>query len=422
MKENIFKKILHVILSGINGILWFFNLLFTGFKLLFGYIFKGVAFVLVNIGKVVHLFVSKCIKPIINATKNLFVKFRNVLEKLWQKILKKFEGKGEENELAQKKRRNVLFSKMTYRQRQAIWGYVFITPLIIGFIYFFVFPFFTTVLFSFSNIYRAGVLSSTNEVLGVVTEWVGFDNYDYIWNIHAKFKDTLGSVFFDSLLNVLMILIFSLIIAVVLNSNFKGRSFVRAIFFMPVIFNSQAVEAAMSTGAALTNAMEESGQDIFSTMFNFGDFLTNANIPVVAVNFLTSASDSIFDVISYSGVQILIFLSGIQSVPRHLYEAAKIEGATQYEIFWKITFPMVSPLMMTAGVYTVVDSFLRSELLSIMDKYAIAGNVEDYTYGLGALTNDGIYAAMSILFCLVSLAVVVIVLLAIRKLVFYYDE
>lgn len=422
MKENIFKKILHVILSGINGILWFFNLLFTGIKLAYNYISKGVGFVLVNIGKVVHLFVSKCIKPIIKALGSAYIKVRNALERLGRKIAKKFEGKGEENELVSKKRKNILFSKMTYRQRQAIWGYVFITPLIIGFIYFFVFPFFTTVLFSFSNIYRAGVLNSTNEVLGVVTEWVGFDNYDYIWNIHPTFKDTLGTVFFDSLLNVLMILIFSLIIAVVLNSNFKGRSFVRAIFFMPVIFNSQAVEAAMSTGAALTDAMEESGQDIFSTMFNFSDFLTNANIPVVAVNFLTTASDSIFDVISYSGVQILIFLSGIQSVPRHLYEAAKIEGATQYEIFWKITFPMVSPLMMTAGVYTVVDSFLRSELLSIMDKYAIAGNVEDYTYGLGSLTKDGVYAAMSILFCLVSLAVVVIVLLAIRKLVFYYDE
>lgn len=422
MKENIFKKILHVILSVINGILWFFNLLFTGIKLAYYYISKGVGFVLVNIGKVVHLFVSKCIKPIIKVLGSAYIKVRNALERLGQKIAKKFEGKGEEKELVSKKRKNILFSKMTYRQRQAIWGYVFITPLIIGFIYFFVFPFFTTVLFSFSNIYRAGVLNSTNEVLGVVTEWVGFDNYDYIWNIHPTFKDTLGTVFFDSLLNVLMILIFSLIIAVVLNSNFKGRSFVRAIFFMPVIFNSQAVEAAMSTGAALTDAMEESGQDIFSTMFNFSDFLTNANIPVVAVNFLTTASDSIFDVISYSGVQILIFLSGIQSVPRHLYEAAKIEGATQYEIFWKITFPMVSPLMMTAGVYTVVDSFLRSELLTIMDKYAIAGNVEDYTYGLGSLTKDGVYAAMSILFCLVSLAVVVIVLLAIRKLVFYYDE
>ena len=130
---------------------------------------------------------------------------------------------------------------------------------------------------------------------------------------------------------------------------------------------------------------------------------------------------SIFDVISYSGVQILIFLSGIQSVPKHLYEAAKIEGATQYEIFWKITFPMVSPLMLTAGVYTVVDSFLRSDLLKLMDKYGLAGDVT-YTLGLGNLTNDGIYAAMSILFFLVSLAVVIIVLLAIRKLVFYRDE
>lgn len=82
---------------------------------------------------------------------------------------------------------------------------------------------------------------------------------------------------------------------------------------------------------------------------------------------------------------------------------------------------MVSPLMLTAGVYTVVDSFLRSDLLKLMDKYGLAGDVT-YTLGLGNLTNDGIYAAMSILFCLVSLAVVIIVLLAIRKLVFYRDE
>ena len=82
---------------------------------------------------------------------------------------------------------------------------------------------------------------------------------------------------------------------------------------------------------------------------------------------------------------------------------------------------MVSPLMLTAGVYTVVDSFLRSELLTLMKKYSIAGDVA-YTLGLGNLTNDGVYAAMSILFCLVSLAVVIIVILAIRKLVFYHDE
>ena len=190
---------------------------------------------------------------------------------------------------------------------------------------------------------------------------------------------------------------------------------------MPVIFNSQAIDVAMNTGDVISDAMNEANQDVFSTMFNFSDFLTNANLPATAVNFLSSASESIFDIISFSGVQILIFLSGIQSVPKHLYEAAKIEGATQYEIFWKITFPMVSPLMLTAGVYTVVDSFLRSEILTTINRFKTAGNVT-FAGGLGNLTNYGVHAAMSLLFCLSSILVIAIVIFVISKVVFYYDE
>ena len=120
-------------------------------------------------------------------------------------------------------------------------------------------------------------------------------------------------------------------------------------------------------------------------------------------------------------LKYLIFLSAIQSVPRHLYEAAKMEGATQYEIFWKITFPMVSPLMLTAGVYTVVDSFLRSDLLSKMRSYESPGTLS-YTLGLGNLTNDGVYAAMSMLFVLLSVFSLVIVFVVVSRMVFYYDE
>ena len=423
MKENFFKKIINVILLVLDAIFGIFNYAFKGFGIAFKYIWKGVSFVFITIGKGVHFVVKKVFAPAVKAIGSVFKSIGNAINKAYIKLTSRGTDKGDIKEGTQKKSfiQRLLATKFTYHKRQAMWGYVFITPLIIGFIYFFLFPFITTVVFSFSNIYRAGVLQGTNETLGVVTEWVGFENYKYIWNVHATFKETLGSVFVDTLLNVVLILVFSLIIAVVLNSNFKGRSFVRAVFFMPVIFNSQAVDMAMSSGAAMTDAMEQEGQTIFSAMFNFADFLTEANLPVAAVNFLTNASDSIFDVISYSGVQILIFLSAIQSVPKHLYEAAKIEGATQYEIFWKITFPMVSPLMLTAGVYTVVDSFLRSELLTLMKKYSIAGDVA-YTLGLGNLTNDGVYAAMSMLFCLVSLAVVIIVILAIRKLVFYHDE
>lgn len=311
--------------------------------------------------------------------------------------------------------------RIKYEKRQAIWGIVFVLPLLVGFIYFFLIPFCTTIIYSMSNVKNMGTNSETNQFIGVITEWVGFDNYKYIWNEHATFKSTMLSSFGDTLLNVPLILIFSLIIAVVLNSEFRGRAFVRAVFFMPVIFNSQAIDVAMNTGDVINDAMNEANQDVFSTMFNFSDFLTNANLPATAVNFLSSASESIFDIISFSGVQILIFLSGIQSVPKHLYEAAKIEGATQYEIFWKITFPMVSPLMLTAGVYTVVDSFLRSEILSVINRFKTAGNVT-FAGGLGNLTNYGVHAAMSLLFCLSSILVIAIVIFVISKVVFYYDE
>ena len=316
---------------------------------------------------------------------------------------------------------NLLSQRIIYSKRKALWGIVFIIPLMIGFVYFFLIPFITTMIYSFSNVEMLGYNSETNEFIGVVTEWVGFDNYLYVWNEHATFKQYLLDSFVNTALNVPLILIFSLIVAVVLNSKFKGRAFVRAVFFMPVIFNSQAVDVAMASGDLAAEAINEAGTDIFSTMFNFQDFLLNANLPVGVVNFLGNASSGIFDIISYSGVQILIFLSGIQSVPRHLYEAAKIEGATQYEIFWKITFPMVSPLMLTAGVYTVVDSFLRSEVLTAINKIKGAGVIK-LVDGLGNLTNYGVHAAMSWLFCISSLIIIGLVVFLLSRMVFYYDE
>ncbi|MDD4077114.1 MAG: ABC transporter permease subunit [Bacilli bacterium] len=108
-------------------------------------------------------------------------------------------------------------------------------------------------------------------------------------------------------------------------------------------------------------------------------------------------------------------------MPKHLYEAAKIEGATQYDIFWKITFPMVSPLMLTAGVYTVVDSFLRSELLTTINAYKGAGT-RPLTLGLGDVSNFGIHASMSLMFAFSSILLIAIVLFLLSWMVFYYDE
>lgn len=317
---------------------------------------------------------------------------------------------------------NKLTENISFRKRKAIWGIVFVVPLIIGFIYFFFLPFVVTIVYCFSRVYNAGSKSTTGTHIGIVTEWIGFDNFKYILREHTTFRQTLLNSTANTLLSFVLVLVFSLIIAVLLNSKFRGRAFVRAVFFMPVIFNSQAVDVAMSIDAATLDAsMDMATQDVFTRMFNFGDFLINANLPSFAVNFLSTAASQIYDIISYSGVQILIFLAGIQSVPKHLYEAAKIEGATQYDIFWKITFPMVSPLMLTAGVYTIVDSFLRSELLTTINAFKRAGT-RGLTSGLGEVSNYGIHASMSLMFALTSILLIAIVLFLMSKLVFYHDE
>ncbi len=323
---------------------------------------------------------------------------------------------------------NLLSERIPFRKRKIIWGIIFIVPLIIGFVYFFLIPFITSIYYSFAYVYTASIDAGG----GLQVDWVGLDNYKYVFTeaatIDASFTELLVQAVLDIVFDIPVILIFSLIVAVVLNSKFKGRAFVRAVFFMPVIFNSQAIDMAMTSATAVTAFMESVQTDIFGTMFNFQDYLLNANIPAFGVTFLGNATAKIYDIVSYSGVQILIFLSAIQSVPKHLYEAAKIEGATQYEMFWKITFPMVSPMMLTAAVYTVVDSFLTSPLVSIISSYNNP-NKSDTTAGLGKLvdgtwklTNYGINAAMAWVFCLISVVIIGLTLGVLSKAVFYYDE
>lgn len=305
-----------------------------------------------------------------------------------------------------------IVENVSHQKRKVIWGLVFIAPLLIGFVFFFLIPFITTIIYSFSNV--------SNTAEGIKTTYVGFANYRYALMEHPTFNETLLTSILSTALDIPIILTFSLLMAVILNTKFKSRALVRAIFFMPVIFNSQAIDVATASSEALQASINATTQELFASMFNFKDFLINANIPPTFVGYLSGATQRIYDIISFSGVQILIFLSGIQSVPKHLYEAAKIEGATQYEIFWKITFPMVSPLMLTAGVYTVVDSFLRSPIIKTL---ASLNNAQKVTNSLGIeLTNYGINAAMSWLYCLASLVVLAIAMFLLSRMVFYYDE
>ena len=309
------------------------------------------------------------------------------------------------------------FDKLRFDVQKRVVSIIFLLPVMLGFIIFFAYPLITSFIYSFSTVtispegvnvlfntfFSKSDLSSQlydNPLTNVNL----FYNYSYALTVDADFPVELLNTLGTTASDCAVITIFSLLIAVMLNGNFKGRAAARAIFFLPVIFNSEAVSAAL-VNSPLTNPNE----DALTALFDMGQFMTGIGIPQFLITFLTGITDGIYDTISYSGIQILIFLTAIQSVPKHLYEAAKIEGATAYESFWKITLPMVTPMMIPIIVFTIVDSFLRSDINEIID---LQYTNSDY----------GMHAAMSWSYVIVSIALLGIIVGIFSKWVFYYDN
>jgi len=252
-----------------------------------------------------------------------------------------------------------IFDGLTYKKKKKLWGIVFLTPWIIGILLFFVIPFINSFQYSFFELTpQAGLIEK---------EFVGFSNYVYAFNTHvtdtSSFKVELITTTTDVLINLPVLLIFSLFIAVVLNMKFKGRAIVRAIFFIPVILNSAAVASAVGGADAINSILEQQG---IGKIFDLEFYLTQSGLPLFFITFIVGLIERIYDILALSGVPILLFLASIQSVPNHLYEAAKIEGATAYEMFWLITLPNVTPHILTVVVYALVDTFLTSSVSTII--------------------------------------------------------
>lgn len=248
-----------------------------------------------------------------------------------------------------------------YRRQKLFWAIVFLAPWVLGLLIFFLVPFFRSLYFSFFT------LEPTPD--GIVTTFAGFKNYIYALNEHVtsntSFRVELVNTTLDALINIPVLLIFSLFIAVLLNMEFKGRAFARAVFFIPVILNSAAVTTALGGGEAIAALLE--GQGV-NQIFDLEFYLIQSGMMPWLINFIVGLIDRIYAILSLAGVPILLFLASIQSVPKHLYEAAKIEGATGYETFWLITLPNVSPHIITVTVYALVDTFLTSPVSGIISQ------------------------------------------------------
>ncbi len=303
--------------------------------------------------------------------------------------------------------------KMTLVQKRMRSGYMFILPWLFGFLVFYVRSLFMTVQFSLSE------LKMDPNVVGYTLEAVGFDNFVYAFRVHPEFKQILTSSIGNMLIDVPLITFFSLFMAMLLNKKFPGRFLVRAIFFLPIIFNSSAIQSAME----LSEAMMSGGISTMSSELSSGatgagavvsidyfvDLFMDLGLPVALLDYVIAAVQRINDIISASGVQIIIFIAALQSIPGSLYEVAKIEGATGYETFWKITFPMVMPHIITNVVYTIVDNFAESEVVTLAYNTAF----KQFNYGLSSV--------FSLVSTIITCIILVVVVGFIQKKTFYYN-
>ena len=290
-------------------------------------------------------------------------------------------------------------------------GFLFVVPWLIGFGTFYVRSLIMNVQFSLSKL----TIAATG---GYTLEWVGIENYKYAFTVDPSFKQTLVSSLGNMLIDVPLIIFFSLFMAILLNQKFKGRGLVRAIFFLPVILGGAAITDAldlastMMAGGISSSAGEvaeaASSASAVDTSY-FIEIFKNLAMPDQILDYVVSAVTRVKDIISASGVQIVLFIAALQSIPTSMYEVAKIEGATAYETFWKVTFPMVMPHIITNLVYTIVDKFAQSEIVELASDTAFS----DFNYGLSS--------AMSVVSTAIVIIILGIIIKIMQKRTFYYN-
>ena len=262
-----------------------------------------------------------------------------------------------------------LRSVLTMERRWAMAGVVFVSPFILGFLLFFLFPMITSIRRAFSDV-------SWNEGREVLTP-TGLSNFQDIFFRDPDFMQFLAEYFLQMLPQLIIVLIFSMFIALMLQQKFKGRTLARAVFFVPVIVSSGIVMNIL--GNDLTNQAAQDGTAAMLTNNRILiDLMLDAQLGAGLIVLVLDVINSIFDLAWRSGVQILIFLAALIAIPKSFYEASNIEGASSWSTYWKITFPMISPYILVCMVYTIVDSFTDydNELINY-----IYQNIRDLFYG-----------------------------------------
>lgn len=277
------------------------------------------------------------------------------------------------------------------------YGRLFVLPWEIGILLFVITPVFQTIKYSFSSV--------TIGDKGLATYFIGLDNFKYIFREDPNYLDYLRDTFIGTLYLLPSIVIISVIIGVILNGKFRGRLFFRAMYFLPVIISTGVVLEWIlkCTNPSLDSAGVESAQA--SDLINVEELISVIGFAGPIVTFFQNAISEIFNIVWSSGIQIVLVVAGLQSIPDTLYEVSKVEGASKWQEFWLLTFPMLSRVIMLVIVFTVV------ELLT--DK---KNNIMTYVYNLMSTLNYDQSSAMVWFYLLISAVVFGTVILAYNRI------
>ena len=296
---------------------------------------------------------------------------------------------------------------LSLQGRRQLYGYAFISPWIIGLLVIFAVPLVKSVIFAFSEV----VMNPG----GYKLEFLGLDNFKTALTGDAKYPQYLAGSIGDLIYNVPVIIIFSFFVALLLKKKFPGSAAVKAIFFLPIILSSGLflqlqTNFGQATTSTLDAAIGSAGNLSALQSINMEKYLLEMGLSDDLIGIVTGPIDKIYEVISNSGIQIFIFLAGLNSISPSLYEAAYVEGGTGWEVFWKITFPMMTPLLLVNIIYSIVDTFT-----------SVGNNVMSYVY-TQAFTemNFGLSNAMCWIYLGILAVFMGLVAGIMSKRIFYY--
>ena len=290
--------------------------------------------------------------------------------------------------------------RLSYTTKRKLYGFTFLLPFLLGFFMFFAKPLWETIFYSFQKI-------TINAVGQMEFENIGLQNYINLFTTEVSTANTqILRVFSDEntnmLIDVPLITLLALFLALLANRQFKGRAIVRMIFFLPIILGLEVVTDMMTITTG-SDTLQTGG--LFAESFVARALVRYTSIPMTYLGPIIEFVENIFNIISRSGVQTLVFLAALQSISPSMYEVAKIEGATGYETFWKVTIPSIMHIVVFVVIYTIVDVFLTSQIAQEAYSFAFEQN------------KIGVGSALSVVYIINVLLVLGIVLLFTRKVV-----